>query len=66
MGHMTRLDNLRGNSNPMDLYQVTPTLCQEIAQRSHDTLHVDTLEAFENAIFEGQLDNVKGIKAIEA
>lgn len=61
MGHMTRLDNLRGNSNPMDLFQVTPTLCQEIAQRS-----LDTLEAFENAIFEGQLDNVKGIKAIEA
>ena len=71
MGHMTRLDNLRGNTNPIDLFQIIPTLGQGMAQRIHDTLHVDTLEAFENAIFEGQLGNVKGIgvkrkKAIEA
>ncbi len=71
IGRMTRLENLKGESDPVGLFQSIPTVGREMAQRIHDTLHVNTLEALENAVQNGQLNQVKGLgekrkQAIEA
>ena len=42
---MTRLDNLKGGSDPVALFQSIPTVGPALAQRIHDSLHVDTLES---------------------
>ena len=70
-GRMTRLQNLKGESDPIGLFQTIPTVGRTLAQRIHDNLHVDTLESLENAIYNGQLDQVEGLgtkrkEAIEA
>jgi len=70
-GRMTRLQSLLGESDPVGLFQAIPTVGRELAQRIHDTLHIDTLEALENATRNGQLDKVEGLgskrkEAIEA
>jgi len=71
IGRMSRLENLQGESDPVSLFQAIPTVGKELAQRIHDTLHVDSLEALENAVNRGQLDRVEGLgnkrkQAIEA
>jgi hypothetical protein len=71
IGRMTRLENLKGGSDPIGLFQSIPTVGLALAQRIHDTLHVDTLESLENAMRNGRLDQVEGLgtkrkEAIEA
>jgi NAD-dependent DNA ligase len=71
INRMTRLENLRGGSDPIGLFQSIPTVGPALAQRIHDTLHVDTLESLENATRNGRLDHVEGLgtkrkEAIEA
>jgi putative hydrolase len=63
IGRMSRLENLQGATDPITLFQSIPTVGRELAQRLHDTLHVDTLEALENAVHNGQLDKVEGLGA---
>ncbi len=70
-GRMSRLENLRGAADPIGLFQAIPTVGRTLAERIHDQLHVDSLEALENAVREGQLKNVEGLgskrrEAIEA
>lgn len=62
-GRMTRLENLQGESDPVGLFQSIPTVGRTLAQRIHDSLHVDTLESLENATRNGQLDKVEGLGA---
>jgi hypothetical protein len=71
INRMTRLENLRGGSDPIGLFQSIPTVGPALGQRIHDTLHVDTLESLENATRNGRLDQVEGLgtkrkEAIEA
>ncbi len=71
IGRMTRLENLKGGSDPVGLFQSIPTVGLALAQRIHDTLHVDTLESLENAMRNDRLDQVEGLgtkrkEAIEA
>jgi putative hydrolase len=71
IGRMTQLENLRGGSDPVGLFQTIPTVGPTLAQRLHDTLHIDTLESLENATRHGRLDQVEGLgtkrkEAIEA
>jgi len=63
IGRMTRLENLKGGSDPAGLFQSIPTVGLALAQRIHDTLHVDTLESLENATRSGRLDQVEGLGA---
>jgi len=68
---MTRLENLKGESDPVGLLQTIPTVGRALAQRIHGSLHVDSLESLENATRNGQLDLVEGLgikrkEAIEA
>ena len=70
-GRISRLDSLRGGSDPVALLQTIPTVGPELAQRIHDVLHVDSLEALENEVHAGRLGLVGGIgqkrgEAIEA
>lgn len=68
---MSRLETLQGESDPVELFQLIPTVGLTLAQRIHDSLHLDTLESLENATRHGQLEQVKGLgvkrkEAIEA
>ncbi len=70
-GRMSRLENLRGAADPVELFRSIPTVGRALAERIHDQLHVDSLEALENAVREGQLHKVEGLgskrrEAIEA
>lgn len=71
IGRMSRLENLQGESDPVSLFQSIPTVGRELAQRIHDTLHVDSFESLENVMNKGLLDQVEGLgnkrkQAIEA
>ena len=68
---MSRLENLRGTADPVALFRSIPTIGRTLAERIHDQLHVDSLEALENAVREDQLSKVEGLgskrrEAIEA
>jgi len=70
-GRMSRLENLKGAADPVALFREIPTVGRALAERIHDTLHVESLEALENAAREGQLARVEGLgskrrEAIEA
>ena len=67
-GCMSRLESLRGAADPVALFRSIPTVGRVLAERIHDQLHVDSLEALENAACEGQLHEVEGLgqKRLEA
>jgi NAD-dependent DNA ligase len=60
-GRMSRLENLRGAADPVELFRSIPTVGRVLAERIHDQLHVDSLEALENAVCDGQLHKVAGL-----
>ena len=67
-GRMSRLENLRGTADPVELFRSIPTVGRVLAERIHDHLHVDSLEALENAVHAGQLHKIEGLgsKRLEA
>ena len=67
-GRMSRLENLKGTADPVELFRSIPGVGSVLAERIHDQLHVDSLEALENAVREGQLHKVEGLgsKRLEA
>jgi DNA polymerase (family X) len=60
-GRWAQLDRLRGNLDPTTLFQAVPGIGPELAQRIHDALGVETLEALEVACHEGRLAEVAGV-----
>ncbi len=60
-GRMSRLENLKGVSDPVELFRSIPTVGRALAERIYDELHVDSLEALENAARQGQLARVEGL-----
>jgi putative hydrolase len=60
-GNWSQLQRLRHGAEGVALLQTVPGLGPELAQRIHDELHVDTLEALENAAYDGSLERVKGL-----
>lgn len=70
-GRMSQLESLRGAADPVGLLRQIPTLGRALAERIHETLHVDSFEALESAVRDGRLARVEGIgerrcQAIEA
>ncbi len=65
-GRWAQLDRLRGEIDPLRLFQTVPGIGPELARRIHDVLDVDTLEALEIAAHEGRLEAVPGIGARRA
>ncbi len=60
-GRWAQLERLRGSLDPFHLFQTVPGIGPELAAKIHDELHIDTLEALENAAFDGSLEKLKGI-----
>jgi putative hydrolase len=60
-GEWTQLERLRGTLDPVHLFATIPGVSTTLAQRLHDTLAVDTLEALEVAAYQGKLETVKGV-----
>ena len=60
-GRWAQLDRLRGRLDPVHLFQTVPGIGPDLSERIHDELHIDSLEALENAAFDGSLRQVKGI-----
>lgn len=57
-GRLQRLERLRGTLDPVHLFQSVPGIGEELARRIHDELHVDTLEALEQAAHDGRLEAI--------
>ena len=60
-GRWTQLDRLRGSLEPAALFRTVPGVGPELAERIHDALGVETLEALEVASHDGRLDSVPGV-----
>jgi Holliday junction resolvasome RuvABC DNA-binding subunit len=60
-GHWSQLERLRGTSDPAQLFTVVPGLGHRLAERIHEELHIDTLEALEFAALDGRLEHVPGV-----
>ncbi len=60
-GHWSQLQRLRGRLDPLQLFQTVPGIGPGLARRISDRLHIDTLEALENAAYDGRLAQVPGI-----
>jgi hypothetical protein len=60
-GRWNQLERLRGTLDPVQLFQSVPGIGPQLAQRAHEALHVDTLEALEAAAHDGRLEGVPGV-----
>lgn len=60
-GTLGILDRLRGAVDPDQLFQTVPMIGPALARIIHETLHIETLEALEEAAVDGRLLAVKGI-----
>jgi DNA polymerase (family 10) len=60
-GRWTQLERLRGSADPVQLLTAVPGLGHRLAERIHEELHVDTLEALELAAHDGRLESVPGV-----
>ena len=60
-GRWAQLDRLRGTLDPAHLFQTVPGIGPSLAQRIHEELHIDTLEALESAAYDGRLSRIRGI-----
>ena len=60
-GNWSQLQRLRHGAEGVALLKTVPGIGPELAQRIHDELHVDTLEALEAAAHDGSLERVKGV-----
>ena len=65
-GRWNQLERLRGTLDPAQLFQSVPGMGPQLAQRTHEALHVDTLEALEAAAHDGRLESVAGVGARRA
>jgi DNA polymerase (family X) len=60
-GRWNQLARLRGSAEPEALLRTVPGVGEELAHALHAELHVDTLEALENAAHDGRLEAVERI-----
>ncbi len=59
-GRLRLLDRLHGRLSPVELFKRVPGIGEELAERIHRELEIDTLEALEVAAHDGRLDAVAG------
>lgn len=60
-GRLGRLDRLRGEGSPEELFMTLPGIGERLASRIHDELGVETLEALEVAAHDGRLSAMAGV-----
>lgn len=59
-GELRMLGRLEGRLSAVELFKTVPGIGEELAERIHRELHIDTLEALEVASHDGRLDAVSG------
>ena len=59
-GRLRMLERLEGKLSPVELFKTVPGIGEELAERIHRELDIDTLEALEVAAHDGRLDEVAG------
>lgn len=59
-GRLRLLERLHGRLSPVELFKTVPGIGEELAERIHRELDIDTLEALEVAAHDGRLDAVAG------
>ena len=59
-GRLRLLERLEGKLSPVELFRTVPGIGEELAERIHRELDIDTLEALEVAAHDGRLDAVAG------
>ncbi len=59
-GRLRLLERLEGKLSPVELFKTVPGIGEELAERIHRELDIDTLEALEVAAHDGRLDEVAG------
>jgi hypothetical protein len=59
-GRLRLLARLDGRLSPVELFKTVPGIGEELAERIHRELDIDTLEALEVAAHDGRLDAVAG------
>lgn len=62
-GRWSALDRLCGQLDPEELLMTVPGIGPQLAHRLHTDLHIETLEALEQAAHEGRLDQLPGFGA---
>jgi putative hydrolase len=60
-GSWVQLERLRGTLDPAQLFQTVPGIGPKTAEKIHEALHIDTLEALEAAAWDGRLETVRGL-----
>jgi DNA polymerase (family X) len=60
-GRWSQLERLRGSVDPIALFTMVPGIGPVLAQRIHDALGIETLEALESAAHDGRLERVAGM-----
>jgi putative hydrolase len=60
-GRLSRMERLRGQLEPENLFQTVPGVGPVLARQIHEALGVDTLEELEIAAHDGRLERVEGI-----
>lgn len=60
-GRWSRLERLRGELDPVQLFQTVPGVGPRLAERIHDELGIDSLEELEVTAHDGRLDQLPGI-----
>ncbi len=60
-GRWSQLERLRGDLDPEQVFQSVPGIGPTLAERIHDDLGVDSLEALEVAAHDGRLQQVEGV-----
>ncbi len=60
-GRWSQLDRLRGDANVAQVFQTVPGIGDELAQRIHDQIGVDSLESLEAAAHDGRLERLRGV-----
>lgn len=59
-GRLGLLERLDGRLSPVELFKTVPGIGEELAERIHRELDIDTLEALEVAAHDGRLEEVAG------
>lgn len=65
-GRWSQLDRLRGTLEPEELFRTIPGIGPQLAQKVHEDLHIETLEALEIAAHDGRLEGLNGFGARRA
>jgi hypothetical protein len=60
-GRWSQLERLRGDAEPEKTLQSVPGIGPDLARQIHEALHIDSLEALENACRDGSIEQVPGI-----